>query len=148
MGIGDALRMMLAFDISGNLIHWARAVQGNASDDIFKIFGLKLAHKIDHAAAFKLKNPQRVPPGEHAVDGFVRQIQMIDIDPLPRRAGDVVHGVADDRQRPKSQKVHFNETEIFKLGHGILGDDGVVIAIEGHVFGQRLISDDHPGGMG
>ena len=61
---------------------------------------------------------------------------------------DLTFRVLNDGQIPQSQKVHFQKTQLFNGGHGILGDDGIVIAGKGYIGADRLRGDHHTGCMG
>ena len=56
--------------------------------------------------------------------------------------------VLNHRQVPQTQKVHFQQSQLFDGGHGILGDHGIVVPGQGDVGIDRLRRDDHARGVG
>ena len=57
-------------------------------------------------------------------------------------------GILDHRQVPQAQEVHFEKPQLLDGGHGVLGDDGIVIPGQGHIAANRLGGYHHTGRVG
>ena len=73
----------------------------------------------------------------------------------PGRCLDQVEGALDDRQVAQAEEVHLQQAEVLDAVHLVLGDDrGVLgpvrrlgLALDRQVLGERLVGDDHGGGV-
>ena len=146
--IVDGVRIMLALDITGDALHGARTIEGDASDDILEAVRLELHQKLPHARRFQLEHPVRVPSGDHGVHFFIGEIVGGEIRGLLPLLSDEVEGVPDDGEGPEAQKVHFQEAQLLQSGHGELGGEDPVVALQGHHRFKGHAGDYHARRMG
>ena len=99
--------ILLPGNIIRNKIHGARPIQGNSGNNIVQGRGLQAFHKVHHAGRFQLKHPCTIPAGKHPVDFFITVIQFLEIDLHPSVLLHKADGILDDRQSPKTQKIHL-----------------------------------------
>ena len=109
---------------------------------------LEFAAQIAHAARFQLEDAERVRLVQQVVGFGVIERQIVNrhIDAV----GLLHHfaGIADDRQRFQAEKIHLQQAEIADRAHRVLRDDGAVfVLLERQQIDQRLIADDHAGGV-
>ena len=52
------------------------------------------------------------------------------------------------RQVAQTQKIHFEQAQLFQCGHDKLGDHIAVIGSQWHIMIHRFIGDDHTCRMG
>jgi hypothetical protein len=68
---------------------------------------------------------------------------MLQVDVNALAALNLLGGVADDRKRAQSQKVHFKQAQLLHRAHGILRGNHAVVDVERYVFVHRAVADDH-----
>ena len=117
---------MSVADIPGDGFHRPRSVKGDHGDQILHAGRLQLRQYPLHAGAFKLKYTAGFPLGHHPVHRRIVQRNLIDpevrLQPL-----DCPAGIPDHRQVPQSEKIHFQQSQFLDGGHGVLGDNGIVV---------------------
>ena len=60
MGIFDVLAAVLTVVEQGNIVHRARAIERDESDDVLEAVGLHIDESTPHAGAFHLEHAERV----------------------------------------------------------------------------------------
>ena len=76
--------------------------------------------------AFHLKNALGLALGEHG-EGLRIIVRRPVNSEIRLQQLDLLFRVLDHRQVPQSQKVHFQQTQLLDGGHGVLGDNGIVV---------------------
>ena len=137
----------LALDKPRDGVHGAGAVERHDGREILDGLGAHVHAHAGDARRLQLEHARGLPLPQHGegsrisggngLHGKVR---------LPRT--DVLDGVVDDRQVAKSQKVHFEQSQLLQGGHGILGDNGIVVGGQRHIVVHRQPGDDHAGSVG
>ena len=56
--------------------------------------------------------------------------------------------ITNDRQVAKTQEVHLQKAQLLDGSHGVLGDDGIVIARQRHIGIHGIGGNDNTGCMG
>ncbi len=143
-GVDHRIMIIFPLNILGNKFHGPRPVQRDPGYNILQIPGTKLLHKALHPPAFQLENavcPAGADGGQHL--GII-VVNMIYINMLSLDRRYKFHGVMDHRQRPQSQEIHFQKTQLFQGRHGKLGGYGTVAASgKRHKFIGGLRTDHH-----
>ncbi len=153
-------------NITGNLLHWPRPIQRNSGHNMVKTARPHVGHQPFHTCPFHLEHTGHAPLCQH-LKQLLRLLRRV-WPHMPGVVGDVIHGVAHpiplfnqpggaahDRQRTQPQKVHFQQANRFHnfhrpLRYAIQAAQPFLAAggaVEGHVFLQRPIGNDHPGRM-
>ena len=140
--VADLIRLVPVAQIGGNGVHGARAVQTDQSDDIFKILGLQAHKHLLHAGGFQLEHTLGIALPQHFVGIRVVIVQLADgklrVLLLHRNLR-----ISDDGQGAQTQKVHFQKTQFFDLGHIELGHRQAVVSGKRQIIIGRLRCDDH-----
>ncbi len=154
--IGDLLVAMHAADIRGDEIHGARAVECHHSDDVGQLARLHLHQIAAHAGAFHLEDTQDVPSSQKGIGFRVIDGDGLDIHFDPMSLPDHLAGASHDRQGGEAQKIDLQQTQRvqdlhLKLGHR--PDRAFLVvptggSMQGDIFHDGLIRDDHASGMG
>lgn len=79
MQVSNVFFPVLAFDIARNIVHRARAVEGNDSDKVFKTVRLDLLVNVFHAGRFKLEHRGSIAALQQFVGRAVIQIDIVHI---------------------------------------------------------------------
>ena len=125
----DALRIVLIFDVIGNGVHRAGAVQRNARDDIFESRRTQVAHKAFHAGTFKLEHGVGIPRPYEVVRAGIFVTELVEVKHPSRRFLYVIHRLFDIGQGNEPQKVHFKHAELFDLLHVELRGDILAVSL-------------------
>ena len=145
--VADLLRVRRALDKARDAVHRPRAVKGNDSGDILDALRLEPRTDAGHARAFELKHAAGASGGEH-------------IERRPVILGSVFYAeirhaflhqpdrVVENSEVSQPEKVHLQQTQLFKRRHLVLADDGLVVLCQRDVFVYRLFGDNDAGGMG
>ena len=145
--IGDFLMIELILNKLWNRVHGAGTVESNNCGNIFNAICLHAHTNTGHTGGFQL---------EYTL-GFAFRQHFKGLGVIVR---DLIHGefriefldlqfrVTDNRQISQPQEVHLQKTQFFDGGHGILGDDGIVIPGKGYIRADRLRSNHNTGGVG
>ena len=140
---------MLYRDVSRDVLHRPRAVEGIGGDDVLEPVRAQLSQHIAHAGAFDLEHSHRVTPRQEFVGGGVveRQCRQIELDPA---RGEQLEGPRQHRQGLEAEEVELHQPRELDPFHVELRDRdvGARVAIEGHELGQRPVADHHARGMG
>ena len=142
MLVDDGIRIVLEFDIVGDGIHGARAVEGNARDDVLKRSGAEVSHKLFHPRTFQLEHRVRIALADELVSAHVFISDFMKIDVNAEIFLDVIHRFLDVRQSPQPQKVHFQHAQLLHFLHVELGGDILAAPLEGDVVRNGLRADD------
>ena len=137
----------LIFNELGNGFHRAGAVERHDSCQVFDGGGLHADAHPGHAGGFHLKNALGLALGQHG-EGLRVVIRCfcnlkVRVFLLRQR-----FRVLNHRQVPQTQKVHFQKSQLFDGGHGVLGDHGIVVPGQRYIGIDRLRRNDHAGGVG
>ena len=124
--VGDLGGIQLVRDKSRNRVHGAGAVEGHNSGDVFDGAGLHIDAHAGHTGGFHLKNALGLALGEHG-EGLRIIVRRPVNSEIRLQQLDLLLRVLDHRQVPQSQKVHFQQTQLLDGGHGVLGDNGIVV---------------------
>ena len=124
--VGDLGGIQLVRDESRNRVHGAGAVEGHNSGDVFDGAGLHIDAHAGHTGGFHLKNALSLALGEHG-KGFRVIVRHPIHSKIRLQQLDLLFRVLDHRQVPQSQKVHFQQSQLLDGGHGVLGDNGIVV---------------------
>ena len=145
--IGDLFPVQLIFDKGGDRIHGTGTVKGHDCRNIFNRTGLHVHTDTGHARRFQLENALGLTLPEHLESSIViircRVHGKSGIDLL-----NLHFRVTNDRQVPQAQEIHLQQAQFLNGGHGVLGDDGIVISGQGHITTHRLRGDHNTGGVG
>ena len=148
VGILHVAAGVFPFDIFGDKVHGPGAVQGDTGDQILQAAGLQLLHKLLHAAAFQLEHAFRFPLADHIINRRVIFRKIIHIQLHAVDTLNFLHRRLDDRQGAQAQEVHFQKPQFFQQGHGVLGIDLPIVGGKGHIFHNRLPTNDNARRMG
>ena len=145
--IGDLLRVGAALEKFGNTVHGSRPIQRNHSGDVLNAFRFQPHANPGHSRTFQLEHAGGFARGEHfkhlgviVRHRFNAELRLL----FPHQ----FHRIVQNRQVPQTQKVHFQQTQLFQRGHGVLADHGFVIFRQGHIGIHRLPGNHHTGCMG
>ena len=156
MEVRDRLAAVLAVGVVAVHVggHGARPVQGHQGGHVVEAGRGERPHQRPHRPALELEHPHRVPPAQHGEGVRVVEGHAVDVRAAPGGHLDEVEGPLDDRQVAQPEEVHLEQPEVLDPVHLVLGDDGGVVgvvpvrlALDGNVLGQRLVGDDHGGGV-
>ena len=149
MGIGHWLTAVFAVHEVGDEVHRPRPVEGHQGDDLFEALGFEPDQEFLHARRLQLEDAGGVAPTQEFEGGGVVQGGAADVKVLILALPDQPAGVVDDGQSAQAQEVELYQPDPLAVLHGELGDRlAVLVLVEGQVFSQWLVSDDHPGGVG
>ena len=139
------LRILLSGNIVGNEIHGSRTVECHTGNDVIKVRWAETLHKVYHAGRFQLENPCAIPLGKHGIDFAIVIIQMIKIYFYSVILLYKANGILDHGKSTKSQKIHFQKSQLFDGCHRKLGGDGTVLRLcQGYVVGNGASGYHHP----
>ncbi len=148
MVVADLGRIALGRDVTRDLLHRPRPVERDAGDDILERFRSQLFHEAGHAGALQLEDRFRPPLADHLVDSRIVHRDAVVVD----RGTVVLMGhdrrVAQHCQRPKSQEIELEQPDQLDVVLGKLNHDSIFVSRQRRQVGQRLVGDDHAGGMG
>ena len=159
VGVGVGHRLPAVLPVGVVLVHvgrhGARPVEGHQSGHVVETGGCERAHERTHGAALELEHPHRVAPAKHGEGGLVIEGDIVDVGPFARRRLDQVEGPLDDREVAQPEEIHLQQAEVLHPVHLVLGDHRgigrvgapVRLPLDGHVLGERLVGDDHRGGV-
>ena len=145
--IGHFSGVELIFNELGNGFHRTGAVQCHNGRQIFDGGGLHADAHTGHAGGFHLKNALGLALGQHG-EGLrvvIRCFCNLKVRVFLLRQ---CFRVLNHRQVPQTQKVHFQQPQLFDGGHGVLGDHGIVVPGQGDVGIDRLRRNHHARGVG
>ena len=134
------------------MIHGSRPVERYHGGNIKQGGGFEVFYVAAHTGAFKLEEPRSLTGREESkglcvVKGYTAQVHML--------AGmflDDADGPVQDGKVGQAKKVHFKEAQFGNGVHGELSHCHIVVGafdgpLQRHVFSQRLLGYDHPGGV-
>ncbi len=150
--IRDALAAVLAVDedVDHAAVERPRPVERAGGDDVLEHRRLELLHHLGEAARFQLEDAGGVAARDDLVGLLVVEGQARDVDLLcfGAPAVDQLHRVADHRERLQAEEVELDEPHQLDLVFCELRHQLAVLpAAERHVFPERLLTDDHAGGV-
>ena len=154
VGVGYGGPSVLGVDELVDVFHRPRAVERNHRGDVADVGGLELFDIALHTGAFQLENVGGVAGGQQLVGRSVVQRQGLQFDfDAPARAHQL-DGLVQDGKAGEAEEVHLQQAEVGHRVHAELGHHhraGLVAlgrALQGHRVGQRLVGDQHAGGVG
>ncbi len=151
--IVDGLLATLAahVDVDDPALDGTRAVEPVGDGEVLERLRLHVDEHLLGARTLELEDAVGVGSPEERVGGLVVERQGVDVDVHAALRPDEVDGLLDDGQVGEAEKVHLEQADLLHAVHVELGDDRVAVgrgALQRHDVGQRLGSDDHPGGVG
>ena len=144
--IANRLRVLLAFDVARNGIHRSRAIKRYGGDDIFKILRAHIGQKRPHTAAFELEYAVRIAVRYHLIHRVVVKRNILRFEDNAALF-EQIQRIPDDGQRTKPQKIHLEQTKLLNDPHGVLGRHHIVVGLQRHIIGHRLVCNQHAGGV-
>ena len=147
--VGDLLPPVLAVDevVDHPALERAGPIERHGGDDVLELVRLELLEDLAEAARLELEHPGGVAARDHLVDRRIVHRDPVDVELGAGRADEPDRRV-DDRQRLEAEEVELDQAGLLRLLHGELGDDFAILPAEaGHPVPQRLVGDDHPGGV-
>ena len=126
--IRDGRRFVLSLDITRNKIHWPWTIKRNTCNDILEIMGFQFLHEALHSRTFKLKNTVGFSCSDHIKNSLVIVINLMHVHMMPTVCIDQLHCILNNSQCTQPQKVHFQQSQLFQRGHGVLCRDHIVCA--------------------
>ena len=146
--VGDLAGVVLAFDVSGDLFHRARAVERDQSHDLLEAIGSQLHQQPAHAVRLELKDSVTVAFAQHVVDLGIGEVERVHVDLLTRVRLDRLLSELNDREVSQTEEVHLEEPELLDEAHVVLGNDlAMVAALERDVLDQGVGPDNDAGRM-
>ena len=156
MEVADLLAAVLAVGVVAVHVggHRPGPVEGHQGGHVVEAGRGQRAHERPHRAALELEHADRVAPAQHGERRGVVERDRVDVGPVAGGGLDQVEGPLDDREVAQAEEVHLEQAELLDPVHLVLGDDGGVLgvvavrlALDGQVLGERLLGDDHGGGV-
>jgi hypothetical protein len=92
-------------------LHRSRPEQRDVDDQVLPPLGLELLQELALAGRFDLEAPERVGGADHAERRLVVERDPLEVDLLPRRAGDLVERMAHRREHPHAEDVELQVPE-------------------------------------
>ena len=145
--IADFIRLVAVAQVGRDGVHRAGAVKTDKSDDIFKVLRLQTHEDLFHTRGFELEHALCFALSQHLISRCIVIIQLLDgegrvffLDGRLR--------VPDDRQGTQAEEVHFQQAQLFDLGHIELGDRQAVVGGQGQIIVCRFRGNDDAGRMG
>ena len=149
MQVSNVFFPVLAFDIARNIVHRARAVEGNDSDKVFKTVRLDLLVNVFHAGRFKLEHRGSIAALQQFVGRAVIQIDIVHIQLNAVHFFNPVTGAFNHGQGFQAEKVKLNQAGFLDIFHIILGHRHIRlrIFIKRNQLVKRAVADNHAGSM-
>ncbi len=131
MIVADQGRIVLRRDITRDLIHRAGRYNEMPAMKSSRFSGCSFLHKTRHPGAFKLEH--RIGPSftDHMIDICVVEGDQVNLKRDPVVVADHINRITQDRQRPQSEEIKFQQTNQFNVGLRELDDDRVIITRQG-----------------
>ena len=145
--VTDLAGVLLAGDKLRDGIHGAGAIQRHDCRHIFDGGGLHIDAHAGNAGRLQLENALGLALSQHGKGLRVIIRHLIDGE-IRVKGTDLLLRILDHRQVSQAQEVHFQQAQLLNGGHGVLGDDGIIVAGQGHIAAHRVSGDHHAGGMG
>ncbi len=150
MEVGHRLVAVLAADVGRDVGHRSGPEERDHGGDVAQLGRTQVLHVAAHPRALELEDAGRLPGREELERLRVVQRQAVDVDLDPAVAADELDRVGQDGEVDEPQEVELQEAQRLagvhlELGHGRLAVRG---PLEGHDVGQRIATDDDPGGVG
>ena len=142
-----------ALDVVADVLHGTWTVQADTCDNFFKPRRLHFAHKVAHAAAFKLEDAHRVARRNEVEHVGVAVVVVMEVHLDAVVLVHVVAGFFDVGEGAQSQEVHFEQTKLLHLGHVVLrGDDtalckATAVGLQRNVVGNLFAADNYACGV-
>ena len=155
--VDDRLAAVLAVGVVGVHVgrHRPGAVQRQQGGDVLEAGRAQRAHQGAHRAALQLEHTDATPPLQHVVGLRVVEWDEVDVEVGFVTGPDHLHGVGDHVEVAQPEEVHLEQPEGLHAVHFVLRDDGCRLdvltwfwlALHREIGGQRLLGDDHRGGV-
>ena len=145
--VGDGGRIFFAFNVVGNPLHRAGAVEGDQRDDLIHGGKADLAAEILHAAGLQLEDAGGAAGVEQCKGFGVFEGYFLDVEIGVGGAADVGDGVGDDGERLEAEEVHLQQTELADGVHIELHGDVAFLQGERDEFVEGFVGDDDAGGV-
>ena len=128
-------------DVHRNKFHRSRPVKRNHDDDVFQFAGFQLLEVVAHAGRFELEDAGHFAAFEKLKSFFVVERQFVNVDIDIVQFFYEPQSFFDDGEVLKSQKIDFEEAQVFDAVHFELGDNRLVSLrrpLERYEFGQGV----------
>ena len=145
--VPDLAVVQLIGDKRRDGIHGAGTVECHDCRHVFNGRGLHVDADTGDACGFQLEYALGLAFRQHGEGLRVIVRDFIDVK-VGDDLSDLLFRVIDDRQVPQAQKVHFQQAQFLDGGHGILGDNGIIVPGQGQIGADRVGGDNHARGMG
>ena len=148
MVVNDRLETFFTADEGRDELHRPRTVDCQKSDDVFDRFHNELAAEGLHSAGFQLEYRDRVAAVQKIVGRFVVQRDAVDVNADVAVLPDIFDRVGDHGKRAESEKVHFQQAELFAgMGDELHDRRAVGAALKRNHVVKRHVSDDDTAGV-
>ena len=139
--IADFIRLVAVAQVGRDGVHRAGAVKTDKSDDIFKVLWLQTHEDLFHTRGFELEHALRFTLTQHLISRCIVIIQLLDGEGRVFFLNGSLR-VPDDRQGTQAEEVHFQQAQLFDLGHIELGDRQAVVGGQGQIIICRFRGND------
>ena len=146
VAVRDFIRVLAIFDVHGDELHRAGAIQRDNGDEVFNAFGVGLHDDTAHTGGFKLEHALCRTARDHFkhVRVVIRRVFHLKARRVFRNH---LLGVVDNREVAQAEKVHLEQTELLDGRHRVLRDGRIVVHAQRHVIDDRAVCDDNTGGV-
>ncbi len=150
MEVGHLLLAVLAPDVGGDVVHRARAVEGDHRREIEDRRRAEVADVAAHPRRLQLEDAGGLARGEELERPRVVERDRVEVDLDPALLADEIDGLAEDREVGQAEEVELQQAERLDPVHLVLGHQGVGVRrlLERHQLGQRFAADHDARGVG
>ena len=154
MGVGDPCPPVLGVDEPVYVFHRPRSVQGDHRGYVIQTGRLQFLDVALHTGAFQLEHVGGVAGGQQLKGILVVQRQPLQVYFNADTLAHQLHGLVQDGEAGQAQEVHFQQSQVCHRVHAELGHHhrtGFLApyrSLQRHSLRQRLIGDEHAGGVG
>ena len=145
--IGDLLVVQLVFNKLRNGIHRAGTVQRHDSGNVLNAVRFHAHANTGHSRRFQLEHALGLTFCQH-FKGFRIIIRNSVHGEVRVEFLNLLFRVPDNRQVTQAQEVHFQKSQFLNGGHGVLGDDRLIIARQRDIGTDRVCGNHDTGSMG
>ena len=149
--VRHGLLAVLAPDVGRDVVHRARAIEGDHGRQVVDRRRAQLADVATHAGRLELEDAGRLAAGQELEGLAIVERDRVEVDDADRGCrGHEVDRLAQDRQVGQAQEVELEQPQRLDGVHLVLGHQRVRVRrlLEGHELGQRLAADDDAGRVG
>ena len=122
---------MFAFDevVDHPAADRARAIEGIECREVLDAGRFEFPQDIFHAGAFKLEHASREPRRKELIRLFVIQREVVHVQLESFVLFQHLQRVFDDRERREGEKIHFQQADLFDVGHRIHCRDFIFVRL-------------------